>query len=213
MAPFKLWTVLPIAAVLSHGLRKISASPYLVCMAHGILLVNQKNCNINTLSVSQSAIEAAIKDRLSESLSLNNVSAAVHQTRPKVNFFTRTAPAVHHCKVSISLAQPATGSWPVANPRSRRSQRPTQSCLVSALRSPVGVRRTRGGGGLARRVCGAKSAPHLGENVVRLLWKAVGGRGSKSQVRGPPCSSLPARLRAAKPIPKRPKLYRIFLTP
>jgi len=173
MAPFKLWTVLPIAAVLSHGLRKISASPYLVCMAHGILvLVNQRNCNINmqsvSQSVSQSVIETAIKDRLSESFSLNNVSAAVRQTRPKLNFFTRTAPAVRHCKVSISLAQPATGSWPVANPRSRRSQRPTQSCLVSALRSPVGVRRTRGGG-LAQQVCGAKSAPHLGENVLRLL--------------------------------------------
>lgn len=120
--------------------------------------------------------------------------------------------AVRHRKTAISLAQPATGSWPAANPRSHRSQKPTQSCLVSASRSPVGVWRTRGGGGPARQVCGAKSAPHLGANVLRLLWQGVGGRGSKSQVRGPPWSLLRARLRSAKPVPKRPKPYRTVLS-
>jgi hypothetical protein len=123
-----------------------------------------------------------------------------------------TASAVRHRKIAMSLAQPVTGAWPAADPRSHRSQRPTQCCLVSASRSPVGVRRTIGGGGLARQVCGAKSAPHLGANVLRLLWQGVGGRGNKSQVRGPPWSLLRARLRAAKTVPKHPKPYRTFIS-
>jgi hypothetical protein len=174
-----------------------------------ILLVNQRNHYMHAVGQQEQQLKTACHAAQTTCLLL---SARQPVSRPKLNFFTRTASVVRHRKITMSLAQPVTGSWPAANPRSHRSQRPIQCCLVSASRSPVGVRRTRGGGGLVRQLCGAKSAPHLGTNVLRLRWQGVGGRGNKYQVRGPPWSLLRARLRAAKPVPKHPKPYRTFIS-
>jgi hypothetical protein len=81
----------------------------------------------------------------------------------------------------MSLAQPATGSWPAANPRSRQSRRPTQSSLVSASRYPVGVEDESRGGLAQASVRSEKCSPFRRERLARLLWRGVGGRGSKSQ--------------------------------
>jgi hypothetical protein len=111
-----------------------------------------------------------------------------------------------HRKSSTWPTQPATSLGPAANPRLLPSRRPTQSCLVSASRSPVNAQWKSGRGGLARRVSGAKSTPRLGANVLQLLWRAVGGPGSRSRAPEAMWSSLRARLKAEQPGSKRPIL-------
>ena len=124
---------------------------------------------------------------------------------PSSNSQQASAPVARHDKSTTLLSQPATDSWPAADPRSLPSRRPTQSYLVSASRSPLSARLTRTRGGLVRRVSVAKSAPRSGANVLRPLWRAVDGHGSRSQVPEALWSSLRARLRATKPGSKRPK--------
>ena len=103
-----------------------------------------------------------------------------------------------HRESSTSPAQPATSSLPAANPCRSPSGRPTQSCLVSAPRSLLNVRKTRGRGGPARRASEAEGDPRLRANVLQLLWLMVDGPGSRYRAPAAMWSSLRARLRAAQ---------------
>jgi hypothetical protein len=187
MEPFRLWIVL---SVISHSCGVFTRAS------------NRLRGSVSVFDMAFCTHHSEPKEPRNHSpCSLYNVTfRAVRPATTRVpnpNSQRALAPVALHRKSSTSLARPATGSWPAANPRSRPSRRPNQSCLVSASRSR--------GRRLARRVGGAKSAPRLGANVSRLLWRGVGERACRSRAREALWSSLRARLRAAKPGSKRPK--------